>query len=169
VATVSSSGLVAPLVAGTTTLTATYQSVSGTFAISVYPSVAGTWTDSSIVDAGKLERDGTAVIWALTQNGASVTGTATLNDPSFTALNISGAFTGSFTNTTLGFSFALSGISNKTTQYCQASTPESVALTGTAQVSGTTLSATVTQLSVSCNGTMVSTQTGTATATFTKQ
>lgn len=166
VATVSSSGLVAPVGLGVVTLTATYQTTTATFTLSVFPSVAGTWVDALVTDAKKIENDATSLTWTLTQNGASVTGLATLTDPAFPGMIATGPVTGSFTNATLTFSFTLSGPTSTATKTCGANQQVTITPTGTAQVSSTAITATVTQVTETCAGTPVSNATGNFVLTF---
>jgi hypothetical protein len=100
IATVSPAGLVTAVGFGTTTVTATYQGVSGQISITLQLNVSGTWKGSTADSSGVLQ-----VTFVLSQNGATVTGTGTFTG----GANGNGTFTGTVSTTSNNLSFNIAG------------------------------------------------------------
>ena len=107
--------------------------------------VNGTWSGPAIDSTG-----GGAMVWQLTQNGASFSGTITITDTS-TGLTASGTVSGTVSGSSTRFSIAIPAGGIETQPSCTANA------SGDAQVSGTSMTGTYTG-SNSCTGSIGSGQ-----------
>jgi hypothetical protein len=132
VATVTSGGLVTGVNFGQTSITATYQGVSGPVAVTLQLNLIGTWKGSTADSTGILQ-----VTFVLVQSGSTVTGTGTYAG----SATGNGTFTGTVSTTSNVVAFSIGGSGSGCT----------FAITGSGSVTNNTFSGTYTG-SNSCDG-----------------